>query len=473
MSTAMQRIGESIVGSNKKYSKQPSIRSNYNQKLDESKFSHDSFNERFKTREQKDFINQANKIIRERIKNKGSTINSKSRLKSVVLNDTKEICLKNYLIDLLKEKRTDINEKERNITKALRESEDRLDADYKDFIDFVEDTKRKQKKEEEELTRLKSQHEEKDNLCKKELSDNKKLNEDLERTVKIIMLLKSYGSFVHKVLELPFVFDNIPDVDSRERNFESTADVILKNYERMEYSSKPALLDDDTLLILKFTEFEEKVIKILDTKQIVEKEMNAINKQYEDELKELNRRETEFRGEELRIMQEYNQMINEIKKLKKHQASGVEQYLNHIIELGVATGNLKDKMKGKRNVMDCLAFTKDTLDVLADKERLINNYINEIETIEIYGDSRLIHEIEFEQKKANKREKQALIKLKQDQADNLKRQKAVERAQRVVIKGRKVPKDYPILKEKKKKTKDEGNNEFDDYAMLRYSSDEN
>ena len=45
--------------------------------------------------------------------------------------------------------------------------------------------------------------------------------------------------------------------------------------------------------------------------------MNAINKQYEDELKELNRRETEFRGEELRIMQEYNQMINEIKKLKQ------------------------------------------------------------------------------------------------------------------------------------------------------------
>ena len=51
------------------------------------------------------------------MKNKGSTINSKSRLKSVILNDTKEICLKNYLIDLLKEKRTDINEKERNITK--------------------------------------------------------------------------------------------------------------------------------------------------------------------------------------------------------------------------------------------------------------------------------------------------------------------------------------------------------------------
>ena len=93
--------------------------------------------------------------------------------------------------------------------------------------------------------------------------------------------------------------------------------------------------------------------------------------------------------------------------------------------------------------------------------------------IEVLGDKKLIHEIEVDRKKANKRDKQLMIKQKQDQIDNMKRQRAVERAQRVVIKGRKVPKDYPILKEKKKKKKDDGNNELDDYAMLHYSSDEN
>ena len=173
------RTGEAIMGDKGSISKAHTLRSqrtaNTN-RLDESRISRDTFNEQFKGRDQKDFINEANKIMRERMKNKGSTINSKSRLKSVILKDTKEICLKNYLIDLLKEKRTDINEKERNITKALRESENRLDVDYKDFVDFVEETKRKQKKEEEELARLKALHEEKDNLCKKEMSDNKKLD---------------------------------------------------------------------------------------------------------------------------------------------------------------------------------------------------------------------------------------------------------------------------------------------------------
>ena len=45
------------------------------------------------------------------------------------LMDNKEISLKNYLIGLLKEKRTDINEKERNIEKALKQSENQLDRD--------------------------------------------------------------------------------------------------------------------------------------------------------------------------------------------------------------------------------------------------------------------------------------------------------------------------------------------------------
>ena len=148
MSSSLLRTGETIMGDKNTISKAHTFRSqktsNTNNKIDDSRISRDSFNEQFKGRDQKDFINEANKIMRERMKNKGSTINSKSRLKSVILNDTKEICLKNYLIDLLKEKRTDINEKERNITKALRESENRLDADYKDFVDFVEETKRKQ-----------------------------------------------------------------------------------------------------------------------------------------------------------------------------------------------------------------------------------------------------------------------------------------------------------------------------------------
>ena len=235
----MANIGSSIMNANRTYQKSSSIRSARTQKsfmTTDSHFTRDTFNDQFKGRDQKAFINEANKIMRERMKNKGSTINSKSRLKSVVMNDTKEICLKNYLIGLLKEKRTDINEKERNITKALRDSENKLDSDYKNFLDFVEGTKKKQKKEEEELQRLKSLHEQKEIIYKREITDYKKLIEDLERTVKLICLLKSYGSFVHKVLRLKFDFDNVPDIDSRERNFEQVSNLILKHYDNLKNS---------------------------------------------------------------------------------------------------------------------------------------------------------------------------------------------------------------------------------------------
>ena len=120
-----------------------------------SDFSHDTFKEQFQGRSRKDFINEANKIMRERMKNKGSTINSKSKFKSEVLMDNKEISLKNYLIGLLKEKRTDINEKERNIEKALKQSENQLDRDqFPKLTDAEFEQKVKSMSDEEKVQRL-------------------------------------------------------------------------------------------------------------------------------------------------------------------------------------------------------------------------------------------------------------------------------------------------------------------------------
>jgi hypothetical protein len=472
---SMANIGSSIMNANRTYQKSSSIRSARTQKsfmTTDSHFTRDTFNDQFKGRDQKAFINEANKIMRERMKNKGSTINSKSRLKSVVMNDTKEICLKNYLIGLLKEKRTDINEKERNITKALRDSENKLDSDYKNFLDFVEGTKKKQKKEEEELQRLKSLHEQKEIIYKKEITDYKKLIEDLERTVKLICLLKSYGSFVHKVLRLKFDFDNVPDIDSRERNFEQVSNIILKHYDNLKNSETIELLDDDNFMFMKFNELEERVVKILQRKELLDKESNAETESYKDEISELKRRVKDCQIESKQVQNEKDQIINAINRLKPQKDNEVNQYLDYIYEIGGMTGDLNNKLKGKKNITDLLTFTKDTLLVLQQKETFINDYITEIEHIEENGDKKLINDIITDRKKFNKREKQLQLKQKQEQIEYNKRKKAIDRAQRVVIKGRKVPHDYPLTKGKKKKKDDDKGNEDDYYAMLYYSSDD-
>ena len=438
-----------------------------------SDFSRDTFKEQFQGRNRKDFINEANKIMRERMKNKGSTINSKSKFKSVVLMDSKEISLKNYLIGLLKDKRTDINEKERNIEKALKESENQLDRDCKEFIDFVEDTKRKLKLEDDEFIRYRNLHEKTENLYRKECSEYKKLSEDLERTVKLICLLRSYGIFVYKVLGQKFWFEDIKEVDPRLRNYEEVANNILEKYDSIDENVKQQIINDETLLIVKFKEFEDKVIKILESKEIVDKEITGIKKSYDDEIEELQRRARDFREEVKRVNKEKKELLFNNEKATPQVDSELDTYLKYLLELGQALGVVDKKFnKNKKNINDFIILTQDTLRVLGEKEKEINGYINEIERIEVYGDKKLIHIIEMERKKDNKREKQLMLKLNQEQIEKNKILKAIERAQKLTIKGRKVPKEFPIIKEKKKKNANDKKNNYNDYEMLYYSDEE-
>ena len=54
-------------------------------------------------------------------------------------------------------------------------------------------------------------------------------------------------------------------------------------------------------------------------------------------------------------------------------------------------------------------------------------------------------------KNENKSKKQEEIRKKQQDEIEARRARATKRAQKVIIKGRKVPQEYPIHKEKKKK----------------------
>ena len=433
------------MGNTRNINKSLSIRSknsnvsNLINSVNDSQFSKGSYRDKFRIN-QRSYLTEANKIMKERMKNKGNTLNSKHRMRGLVMNDTRDICLKNYLIGLLKESRTDLNEKEKDITKALRDGETSL-------------------------------HEEKDNLYKKMIIDNKKLYDELEKTVKLICLLKSYGSFVHKVLNIDFELDKISTyIDPRERNFEVVANTLLNKFDTIINSNKEIeeLLEDDHFMMMKFNDNEIKVMKEL------EKKVNQENKieNYEDEIRELKRRYDDCYNEVQNYELEKKNIINSINKLKPEKNSDVNQYLDYIVELGMATGDLNNKLKGKKNFMDLLNFTKETLNVIQKKELQVNEYIAEIEDIEENGDKQLIHDVEYDRKKTNKREKQLLIKQKQDEIENLKRQRAIDRAQRVIIVGRKVPKEYPIIKGKKKKNNENKNNVMDDYGMLYYSSDE-
>ena len=143
--------------------------------------------------------------------------------------------------------------------------------------------------------------------------DNKKLYDELEKTVKLICLLKSYGSFVHKVLKIKFDFDNVPDIDARERNFEEVSNKILNHYDNLKNSETINLLDDENFMFIKFNELEEKVVKVLQKKEIIDKEKNYETNSYKEEILELKRRYEDCYNEVQNYELEKKNIINSIK----------------------------------------------------------------------------------------------------------------------------------------------------------------
>ena len=431
-----------------------------------SDFSRNSFMNQFQSTNKNSYITEANKIMRERMKNRGQTLNTRARFRKALLQDSKEISLKNYLIGLLKEKRTNINEKEKNIRNALFDCENRLNTDHREFADFVEKTNKRMKLEEDTYLKYKTLNEEKNAIFSKEKIINKKLNEDLKQILKLIYRFNDYGNFIYKAANQEYWFKNLPEFDKRSTNIEEVSEIIINKFENVLYFND-YFSDDESLLIRKFKELEEKIIAALDKRSIMRKDFIVTQKYNEIEINDLKRKIQDNKEEGNVIYNDKIKTQKEIDDLESKDAIDYKKYLEYIVELGEATGELK--FKASKKIEDYLIFTKCTLNVLQNKEKIVNKYIKEIEDIEINGDKKITEEIEYSLKKDKKREKLSLAKIKQDQIELLKRIKTVERSEKFVIKGRKVPICCPFYKKDKVKRIDKKvENDFD---MLYYFDD--
>ena len=113
-------------------------------------------------RQRADLFDNAEQILKERINNQGVIKGGgKFLLKSIALRNSKDVSKKNYAINLLKQKRTQISEKERVINQAIKEFSEQFENDHRKFIYFVETEKRKQKEEEENMNNIKEEREKK------------------------------------------------------------------------------------------------------------------------------------------------------------------------------------------------------------------------------------------------------------------------------------------------------------------------
>lgn len=437
----------------------------------------------------KDYILEANKIMQKRNENKNTDLlGLKNKNKNSIISDTKEICLNNFVIEAIKNNINNMNITEKNHKQSLVLSENEFETDYKTFLNFLENRKNRLKKDNDALLKLKEIHEEAKERYYKELVKYKKLNEDLEKKIKIISLLKNYGNFVYKFLGEKFWMDGIPDMDQKTKNFEEISDLILKKYDLLEQKNdifgEQKDNFDDTFMIIKFNDFEEKVLQGIKFKENFFKELDKeIN--FEEYLQKLKKHFNNLKIRESKLIQEKDKLLKYIdsSKNKKQKDENVDKFLEYIIELGKETEKydiseynyFEDTFPKEYQKMvkeyDFNYYTVKTMNNLKKKERLINRFIEYIESVENSEDKNIIAEIEQDRKNENKRQKLKNLKLKQQQIHENKNKKAMERNAKFVVIGRPVPKIYQFNKSKNLRSNKDNQNR-NDMDLLFFNDDD-
>ena len=413
-------------------------------------------------------IDQADQVLRERMNNNSNGLGgSRRHVRSVAIGISKGISQKNYTINLLKEQRTKINEKERIIDQVVKEFSEQYEYDYKSFIDFVAEEKRKQMLEEETMNNLKEKKDQKKASLDEETLMNKRLEENLDKRIREIYILKSYGSFLHQVFDKKFSFDEINNGESRGKNLEKVAAELIELYEtKNKYEDYPKELNDTEHLIKTYILFEDKILMALKNKDLANKEVAQQKKINERELQQVKLSLLDYESDFRYLKQERNNVHAEMKNFKISQNEILETILTCIIDLGKDLGTkhpIPTEMD-KDHLSDFSLYAKKTLDHLRGIEVSINDLISEIENTVEYGNNTekiLMERCIGEQRKINKREKQMKLKMIQEELKNQKNLRAIKRANKVVVAGRKAPMIFNFKNKQKKKNvkSDEKNDE--------------
>ena len=431
-------------------------------------------------------INNADMILKERKRNyMGRAL---KQTKSSIINKSKEVCLNNYLITQLREKRTEINDKQAEILSKLNNSEKRFEIDYKNFIDFVEKINKKEKSEEEYLNNLKNKSKNIETNFLEQKALNKNLESKAESLIKQIVILQAYGSFLHKVFYKPFIFDELKNTNMKGKKFLSLSDKIIALYEESQtkgmFQDIKDIVSDDELLMDKYIYYENKVVKIMKEKEVLEQELTSTENYYKNTLDHLIYRKEDCEKELSKYNKDKKEILNLMRDYNNIDVSNVgeaEEYLKHIIELGIEMGMDMKKIKNKNNnnnnqnqIIESTQMCKETLYLLAEKEKSLNENIKYIDNVINSGsldDKKLIENLIYERKKFIKKQKQAMQKELQEKEERNKELRTAEKARKIIIKGRKVFPDIPIFKNKKK-IKADNNIEEENNEYFHYSSDE-
>ena len=369
-----------------------------------------------------------------------------------------ETFLTNKMINILKQGKNDILNKQENREKSLKYENKSLDKDIDKFNEFTMKLKKKTQENEILLNKVIADNKNLVDLYKKQLQEYNSTVYDVYKNLKLISDYKHYASFIHKILggdseilhcdlieELSFnefkngdIFAITKKILKKTKNIINSKSINVIN-EYMNLNDEITINSFDN----SFKSMEQKIIKKFVEKEGILTEIEEIIRKGKNEENEKRRKYDELYRDYKNQMKELDERKDEINKihLTPDEISKTEfdyELLKDIYSL--LFGNFRKTSESKElkaeNAYDMYKeVVSPIVKEIYNKEEKVNNLIKLMEEYE--KDNKVIFNKVLIRRKLENRawkifQEKELIKIK----ENLRRKKYNNKMKKVIFKGR-------------------------------------
>lgn len=408
-------------------------------------------------KKQADIIYDSNKILTN-FKNKNYIkLEEKGKILSSFLDQNKEISKKNLLIKLMNHESTKLIEREEKLSHHLVFYKNQLENDEQKFNDYINLQKTTCKKLEHTLSVLQVKN--------KDLKEEQKMFKDLKKMKKdeIKKVLSQindclfYANFTNEVLGADtsrFAVPIIPEYFEpyTKYDFNKITEEVVQKYGCDPPDPPPGkkkegyFLVDPENMYHKYREIEDNTLRLFNTKLLVLNEIKDLEKQNNDSLSYLKDRCHDLEIEYNQLVEIYDERLEKYNLFKGNEIEEsdimmIKDLFGYIIKIFYPNKKIK-----LNEVED---YIHEGTKILLEKEKVINDYLRQI-TNEEESDPKIFEGVMDYMKNLYKEHRQYLFKENKIKTFLNLKEKAVQKAKKIVIISRKSEPPFHINKKKQK-----------------------
>ena len=259
--------------------------------------------------------NKISKRVLEKVEIEKKTKDKKTYLNEFI-RQTKSVSLNNIKLQLIRNERKKVSQKEKDYLKALEYEKKSLEYDIDNFDKYKIESKQRIKDDEITLNQLIQRNKFLYEENKKQSHEYKYIVEEIIRYIKLIINYKTYASFVHTLVDDG---TKIMTINLNEYiNYKNWSEDDLNRY------IKKALTELN--MYVKEISLNEKTLNVLSDNNRLELVFQIM----EDNILQVFKKREELESEEKRIMDENMKIYDKLMKEYENNKSKYEIYLNEL-----------------------------------------------------------------------------------------------------------------------------------------------